>query len=973
MSVNPSIVTLAPEDDSGSLSLILVKQNREEPKFTKINDMKSLSCKKSNQSLVKHSSEDSSSIIKLSHQKKSLEESTRKIQVDYSPCLRNFIKIKTMISKEQTRFISKKISKNKEDCQNPSILKLRNDSDSEEDSSQSSFENNNYSQVQLCNNQSKGIIQQEMIKERVIVKYRASVYDSLSDDEENEDSNQSTRSKVFDPDSELIITVQTFMLCVSIYTCFISPYLTAFDINLKLSYLISAELLIDVVSIIDFMLNFSTGFHDDEENYVFERSKIAKHYLYRWFFMDIFTSVPANLIHYSLSSKFFFKTLPQNVSKNLKLLKFNKSFILFKYMSKSNLPWIVQMKLIIKKFCLMKDQAVVILNFIIKFFAVIHVSACLWIAMSVISQSNWITHSNINLATSIEIYISSAYFIMATIFTVGYGDIISTNFYERLFNCFLVLFGTFIYALAISSLSNYIYKVNENEKKHLDLCVITDELTENYKITPAFAIKVKAYLKSRLICPKDEIIALVHTLPLSIKRDLIFSIYSPEITNFKILSKIRNRDILLQLLVALRLSHCKQGDCLIEENESIDNMIFVRKGIISLRKRIDFIDRGLQQQFNSFNKLVTTTKKQPKPKSIKIIQLSSWDHFGDSLILSELKCPLSLIVKSENAELYLLSKADLTSLILTFKQSVNSILYSSVFNIEVLQSLIKRKLMANHILESISPIRDKIDSSLLENKPIKFQDYSSSIELKQHGINSETRLPQTLKKLGDSSSNQKSLTNCKSKAMDTIGKLKDFLLEKETKKKGVKKVIKLSKFSSSTIHKHTLKNLQITHEQSFEILKARKNWPARFKNKNDDVQSQYTSLPSNSFNRSSMFINSLSKGSSYSPTKSKATKTGRISRAKTIIRPQRSVKFQVNTKQSFNLKQERIKSAMTLSPEIINKCSAKFKDSTRSVFMRKRSEVNSRKSFINIKIQEREKKQDALGFINAFFNTKNKL
>ena len=56
------------------------------------------------------------------------------------------------------------------------------------------------------------------------------------------------------------------------------------------------DTIIDFLFITDIIINFFSAYQDDEGNLITENRKIARKYLKSWFFIDIISSVPLNLI-----------------------------------------------------------------------------------------------------------------------------------------------------------------------------------------------------------------------------------------------------------------------------------------------------------------------------------------------------------------------------------------------------------------------------------------------------------------------------------------------------------------------------------------------------------------------------------------------------------------------------------------------------------------------------------------------------
>lgn len=96
-------------------------------------------------------------------------------------------------------------------------------------------------------------------------------------------------------------------------------------------------------------------------------------------------------------------------------------------------------------------------SFILSFFILIHIVACLWImTASGLNESKvgtWM-EGDIEGMTQGNIYLTSIYFTVTTITTVGYGDINITTPIEKLFCTFAMIIGVISFSFASGSLSS---------------------------------------------------------------------------------------------------------------------------------------------------------------------------------------------------------------------------------------------------------------------------------------------------------------------------------------------------------------------------------------------------------------------------------------------------------------------------------------------------------------------------------------
>ena len=95
-------------------------------------------------------------------------------------------------------------------------------------------------------------------------------------------------------------------------------------------------------------------------------------------------------------------------------------------------------------------------NFIIIILSIFNLFICFHMYMAELSYPNWIVSSNLKDKSFIDIYSASFYFIMATMTSVGYGDIVCINKEETYFQIILLSIGLVAYSWIISTVSDYV-------------------------------------------------------------------------------------------------------------------------------------------------------------------------------------------------------------------------------------------------------------------------------------------------------------------------------------------------------------------------------------------------------------------------------------------------------------------------------------------------------------------------------------
>lgn len=106
-----------------------------------------------------------------------------------------------------------------------------------------------------------------------------------------------------------------------------------------------------------------------------------------------------------------------------------------------------------------------LVQLVISFFVLQHVTACLWIFIGNLDdgKNNWIYIKGYIDASYGDIYITSFYFTVTTLVTVGYGDITANNNAEKLMCIVLMMLGVVAFSLTTGALSSIIASYDSRE------------------------------------------------------------------------------------------------------------------------------------------------------------------------------------------------------------------------------------------------------------------------------------------------------------------------------------------------------------------------------------------------------------------------------------------------------------------------------------------------------------------------------
>ena len=365
------------------------------------------------------------------------------------------------------------------------------------------------------------------------------------------------------------------------------------------------------------------------------------------------------------------------------------------------------------------------------FLCFLNMNACLFIFLGLNSYPNWIIKLNIGDEPYLNVYLTSAYFIIVTITTVGYGDITGDSIPEISFQILLLILGTIAYSFIISFFSNYIIKSNQKSMIFEKKVEILNEIKLNHpNMKDSIYQEVLRNLKNEQIYERKDKHLLFDCLPYFLKNEMIMEMYKQIIQNFIFFKEIDNSDFITKVSTSLKPLIAFKGDILIQEGDFVKEIFFVKFGVVGLNICIDLdhIDNSIKKFFgkkeigklnvnylkseflkNRNNSKISSTKnldsflinKELSSNSesennceniedIKIIEIRKNEHFGDALMFLNERSPLIAKVRTKNAELLILRKMDAIEIYSVYPNIWKRFNKKSLYNMEQIYLKIKK-------------------------------------------------------------------------------------------------------------------------------------------------------------------------------------------------------------------------------------------------------------------------------------------
>lgn len=256
------------------------------------------------------------------------------------------------------------------------------------------------------------------------------------------------------------------ILLLVIYTAVFTPYVAAFllrelqDTSRKARFsepLEIVDLIVDIMFIVDIIINFRTTYVNENDEVVSHPGKIAIHYFKGWFIIDMIAAVPFDLLLVNTNS--------DETTTLIGLLKTAR---------------LLRLVRVARKLDRYSEYGAAVLLLLMATFALIaHWLACIWYAIGSAElphkrEITWLHQLSRHLnepylSTNGTIptggpslksrYVTSLYFTLSTITSIGFGNVSATTDSEKIFTIIMMILGSLMYASVFGNVSAIIQRL----------------------------------------------------------------------------------------------------------------------------------------------------------------------------------------------------------------------------------------------------------------------------------------------------------------------------------------------------------------------------------------------------------------------------------------------------------------------------------------------------------------------------------
>ncbi|EAR99958.2 cation channel family protein (macronuclear) [Tetrahymena thermophila SB210] len=221
-----------------------------------------------------------------------------------------------------------------------------------------------------------------------------------------------------------------------------------------------------------------------------------------------------------------------------------------------------------------------------------HIFGCIWLFIGLqeyhLNQNNWMRKIGMEDDIWANQYIAAYYFSTVTMITVGYGDIVPSNNFERVASVGTMLISCVIFAYTISQIGQIFSDLFSQDRQMKEFFYIINDYMDNKNINFSLQYRIREYLdyywREQDQNKSDLEKKIIDSLSDNLREKLMVEANRIVFKDYGIFSANFNSSIILKMIPIIQILHTTPNQIIFSEGQSDDDMFiyFVEKGKVEI-------------------------------------------------------------------------------------------------------------------------------------------------------------------------------------------------------------------------------------------------------------------------------------------------------------------------------------------------------------------------------------------------------
>eukprot|EP00899_Mesostigma_viride_P010185 jgi/Mesvir1/19168/Mv01189-RA.1 len=383
------------------------------------------------------------------------------------------------------------------------------------------------------------------------------------------------QKRVINPRSDFMRRWDVILLMLLIFTASVTPFEISFLVT-KINAMYFINRFVDLLFLIDIILNFYTGYWDEElDHWVMDLGQIRRRYLSSWFLIDVISILPFDTVGYLFRNQVIGKLKIFRIARMFRLAKLLRILRAGRILRR----WESSMSINYSSLHLVRFTIVVL--------TLAHWMACVFHLIITLENTheNWLAKFNegypgYEALKPMQMYTVCIYWSIMTMSTIGYGDVLPFTHWERAYTTFGMLVGASIYAYVVGSVCNIVQSMDAEQTEFYRIMDNLNSFMAAKRLPKGLRMRLREFFRYRRSNGNvDDTHALLAKMSPSLRADVAIETHSVWMRNVSFFQGCP-KDFVAEVTLALRSESFSPHEFVIREGDPGAKMLIVERGIL---------------------------------------------------------------------------------------------------------------------------------------------------------------------------------------------------------------------------------------------------------------------------------------------------------------------------------------------------------------------------------------------------------